>query len=52
MQTVTGKFNEAKVFTDVVDETSLEQIRTLCDQEFTSGAKIRKPCRKAIPTTT
>lgn len=41
MQTVTGKFNEAKVFTDVVDETSLEQIRTLCDQEFTSGAKIR-----------
>ena len=41
MQTVTGKFNEAKVFTDVVDGTSLEQIRTLCDQEFTSGAKIR-----------
>ncbi len=41
MQTVTGKFNSAKVFTDVVDEKSLQQIRLLCDQEFTEGAKIR-----------
>lgn len=41
MQEVTGKFNTAKVYTDVVDEKSLQQIKTLCDQEFTSGAKIR-----------
>ncbi len=41
MQTVTGKFNSAKVFTDVVDEKSLQQIQLLCDQEFTEGAKIR-----------
>lgn len=41
MQTVTGRFNSAKVFTDVVDEKSLQQIRLLCDQEFTEGAKIR-----------
>ena len=38
---VEGKHNTAKVFTDVVDEKSLQQIKTLCDQEFTSGAKIR-----------
>lgn len=41
MQEVTGKYNTAKVYTDVVDEKSLQQIKTLCDQEFTSGAKIR-----------
>ena len=41
MQEVIGQYNTAKVFTDVVDEKSLQQIKTLCDQEFTSGAKIR-----------
>ena len=41
MQTVTGKFNSAKVFTDVVEEKSIQQIQLLCDQEFTEGAKIR-----------
>lgn len=41
MQLVEGKHNIAKVFTDVVDEKSLQQIKTLCDQEFASGAKIR-----------
>lgn len=41
MQEVKGKHNTAKVFTDVVDEKSLQQIQTLCDQEFTSGARIR-----------
>ena len=38
---VLGKYNTAKVFTDVVDEKSLQQIQTLCNQEFTEGAKIR-----------
>ena len=41
MKIVEGKYNSAKIFTDVVDEKSLEQIKTLCDQEFTSGQKIR-----------
>jgi RNA-splicing ligase RtcB len=41
MQEVKGKFNSAKVFTDSVDEKSLQQIQTLCNQEFTSGTKIR-----------
>ena len=38
---VKGKYNEAKIFTDVVDEASLSQVRLLLDQEFTSGSKIR-----------
>ena len=29
MQVVSGKFNSAKVFTDLVDETSINQIKTL-----------------------
>ncbi len=38
---VEGKFNTAKVFTDVVDDSAIQQIKTLCDQPFTQGAKIR-----------
>ena len=41
MQEVKGKYNTAKVFTDVIDETSLKQILLLCNQEFTAGEKIR-----------
>jgi len=38
---VLGQFNEALVFTDVVEEKAFEQIKTLCDQQFTEGSKIR-----------
>ena len=41
MKIVEGKYNSAKVFTDMVDEKSLEQIETLCNQEFVAGQKIR-----------
>lgn len=41
MLEVKGIYNTAKVYTDVVDEKSLQQIQTLCNQEFTEGAKIR-----------
>lgn len=41
MQEVKGECNTAKVFTDVIDETSLKQIQLLCNQEFTAGEKIR-----------
>jgi RNA-splicing ligase RtcB len=41
MKEVIGKYSTAKVFTDNVDEVSLKQIETLCNQEFTTGAKIR-----------
>ncbi len=30
-QTVIGQYNSAKVFTDVVEQSALDQIRTLCD---------------------
>ena len=36
-----GKYNEAKIFTDVVDSASIAQVQELCNQEFTSGSRIR-----------
>ena len=30
---IDGKFNSATVFTDQIEETAVEQIKTLCDQE-------------------
>ena len=41
MKTVKGTYNEAKIFTEVVEETALSQIKTLCDQAFTAGSRIR-----------
>ena len=38
---LTGKFNSAKVFTDIIDQASVAQIIDLCSQEFTIGEKIR-----------
>lgn len=36
-----GKYNEARIFTDVVDEASISQVLLLLNQEFVSGSKIR-----------
>lgn len=36
-----GKYNEAKIFTDVVDEASISQVMLLLNQEFVSGSRIR-----------
>ena len=41
MQEVKGKFNTAKIFTDVVDETSMAQVTELCNQEFCRDSRIR-----------
>ncbi len=41
MQIIEGKYNFAKVYTEVVEETALEQIKTLCDQEYVKNSKIR-----------
>ena len=41
MLEVKGKYNTAKIFTEVVDEKSIEQVKTLLDQEFVAGSKIR-----------
>ncbi len=36
-----GKYNEAKVFTNNVDETATGQIIDLCNQEFVKDSQIR-----------
>lgn len=38
---IQGKYNTAKIFTDVADDKSQEQIKTLCDQEFAKESSIR-----------
>lgn len=35
------KYNKANVYTNVVKEVALGQIKTLCDQEFEKDSKIR-----------
>ena len=38
---IRGKYNEAKIFADVVDSASIAQVQELCNQEFTAGSRIR-----------
>ena len=38
---IQGKYNGAKIFTDVVDSASIAQVQELCNQEFTAGSRIR-----------
>ena len=41
MLEVSGKYNTAKIFTDVVDQASISQVIELCNQEFAQGSRIR-----------
>lgn len=41
MLELNGKYNYAKVFTDVIDEASISQIISLCNQESSLGSAIR-----------
>ena len=41
MKEVNGKYNSAKVFTDVVEDSAIAQIKELCDQEFVRNERIR-----------
>ncbi len=41
MKLVEGLYNTAKVYTDVVEDTALGEIKALCDQEFAKGSRIR-----------
>lgn len=41
VQEITGKYNTAKIYTDVVEESALAQIKILCDQEYVKDLKIR-----------
>lgn len=36
-----GKYSKAKVFTDIIDEESISQIISLCNQEFAANQNIR-----------
>lgn len=41
MTEITGIYNIAKIYTNIVDENAVEQIKTLCNQEFVKDCKIR-----------
>ena len=38
---LTGKYNTAKVFTDVIEKTAISQITEMCNQPMAEGEKIR-----------
>ena len=41
MRTIIGKFNTAKIFTDLVEDTAIDQVRTLLDQPFVENETVR-----------
>lgn len=41
MLEIQGKYNTAKIFTDVVDQASIAQVILLCSQKFVKESKIR-----------
>lgn len=38
---IKGKYNTAKVFTDLIEDSAVKQLKTLMDQEFVSGSTVR-----------
>ena len=40
MQKIKGRYTEARIFADVVEQAALDQIQTLCDQPFAEGSSI------------
>lgn len=38
---IKGKYNTAKVFTEIIEEGAISQIQNLCDMEYVKGSKIR-----------
>lgn len=41
MKEVQGKYGTAKIFTDLVDDKSIEQVKLLMDQKFVKDCKVR-----------
>lgn len=41
MKEIIGAYSNAIVYTDVIEETAIEQIKTMCDQEFVKECCIR-----------
>ena len=40
MKKITGRYTDARIFADVVEQAALDQIQMLCDQPFTEGSSI------------
>lgn len=41
MKIITGQYNEAKVFATTIEDSCEQQIKALCNESWTAGAKIR-----------
>lgn len=41
MKIIKGKYNEAKIYTDVIDDEAIKQIRSMCDSPVFARSKIR-----------
>lgn len=41
MKEVKGKYGTAKIFTDLVEDSAVDQVKTLMDQNFVEGSKVR-----------
>ncbi|MCD8118776.1 MAG: RtcB family protein [Lachnospiraceae bacterium] len=41
MLEIKGKYNTAICYAKVIEDEAIEQIRTMCDQKFTAGSRIR-----------
>ena len=41
MRTITGEYGTAKIFTDLVEDSAVDQVKTLMDQEFVDGCRVR-----------
>ncbi|MCI9079691.1 MAG: RtcB family protein [Lachnospiraceae bacterium] len=41
MSEIKGKYNTAVCYANIIEEEAIEQIRRMCDYEFTEGSKIR-----------
>lgn len=41
MKKIQGTYGEAIIYTDIIEESAIEQIKLLCDQSFVEGSNIR-----------
>lgn len=41
MKKIKGVFGEANIYTNIIEESAIEQIKLLCDQSFVEGCNIR-----------
>ena len=41
MKEVKGKYGTAKIFTDLVEDSAIDQVKTLMNQEFVNGCRVR-----------